>query len=136
MFPGMVKVAQIVCPCMSACSRDGPATRDLHLQAAVRLIGGEETKKAEVLLAISGTSLIILSWSCAMKWNLAKVLQSSALRKDAITSGACATMAAMILISTTIKKSHPRAKFLDSVVAIVISFVLTLLGIVHWRGCM
>lgn len=99
------------------------------LQAAMRLIEKEAPAKSEVLLVISGTSVIILSWSCAMKFSLAKVLKSSALRKDAVTSGAVATMAATILISTTIYKSHESVWWLDSAVAIIISFGLFVLGI-------
>lgn len=95
----------------------------------MRLIEREAPANSEVLLVISGTSVIILSWSCAMKFSLAKVLKSSALRKDAVTSGACAAMAATILISTTIYKSHPGVWWLDSSVAIIISFGLFVLGI-------
>jgi hypothetical protein len=97
------------------------------VQAVVRLVDKTKPEDPEVLLAISGTSVIILTWSCAIKLSLAKVLHSSALRKDAITSGACATMAATILISTTIYKSHG-VWWLDAAVALVISFILSLLG--------
>ena len=91
----------------------------------------EKTKpdKNEILLAIAGTSVIILTWSCAIKWSLAKVLSSSALRKDAITSGAVAAMAATMLVSTAIYKSHPNVWWLDSAVALAVSFILSLLGI-------
>jgi hypothetical protein len=86
-------------------------------------------KNSEILLAISGTSVIILSWSCAIKWSLSKVLRSSALRKDAITSGAVAAMAATMLVSTTVYKSHPSVWWLDSAVALIVSFILSMLGI-------
>ena len=110
------------CPWSDRCVR-------MRMQAAMHLIEREAPARSEVLLVISGTSVIILSWSCAMKFSLAKVLKSSALRKDAVTSGACAAMAATILISTTVHKSHESVWWLDSSVAIIISFGLFVLGI-------
>jgi hypothetical protein len=101
----------------------------VRMQAIDHLIEKQPPTKSEVLLAISGVSVIILLWSCAMKLSLAKVLQSSALRQDGITSGACAAMAATMLISTAIFKSHPNVWWLDAVVALCISFILSLLGI-------
>lgn len=98
-------------------------------QASYRLIEETRPKNEEILLAISGTSVIILSWSCAMKFSLAKVLKSSAMRKDAITSGAVASMAATMLVSTTIFKSHPNIWWIDAAVALIVSFVLSVLGV-------
>lgn len=98
-------------------------------QAVEHLIEKTKPERSEVLLAISGTSVIILSWSCAIKFSLAKVLRSSALRKDAITSGACAIMAGTMLVTTTVFKTHPSAWWLDSAVAIAVSFVLSILGL-------
>jgi len=98
------------------------------MQASYRLIQETRPKNEEILLAISGTSVIILSWSCAMKFSLSKVLQSSAMRKDAITSGAVASMAATMLVSTTIFKSHPKIWWIDAAVALVVSFILSVLG--------
>lgn len=99
------------------------------MQASYRLIEETRPKNEEILLAISGTSVIILSWSCAMKFSLAKVLKSTAMRKDAITSGAVASMAATMLVSTTIFKSHPNIWWIDAAVALVVSFVLSILGL-------
>jgi hypothetical protein len=93
------------------------------------LIAHKKPERSEILLAISGTSVIILSWSCAIKYSLSKCLQSTALRKDAITSGATAVMAASMLVSTTIFATHKGAWWLDSTVAIAVSFVLSVLGI-------
>ena len=101
----------------------------MSVQAVVSLIGGVEPKKSEILLAISGTSVIILTWSCCIKWSLSKVLKSTALKKDAITSGAVAIMAATLLVSTTVHKSHPKIWWLDAVVALFVSFILSMLGI-------
>lgn len=56
------------------------------------------------------------------------MLQSTALRKDAITSGACALMAGAILVSTSIHKAHPSVWWLDATVALVISAILFVLG--------
>lgn len=64
-----------------------------------------------------------------MKFSLAKVLKSSAMRKDAITSGAVASMAATMLVSTTIFKSHPNIWWIDAAVALIVSFVLSVLGV-------
>jgi hypothetical protein len=99
------------------------------VQAVEHLIDQKQPEKSEILLAISGTSVIILSWSCAIKYSLSKLLKSSALRKDAITSGACAIMAGTMLVSTTIFETHEGAWWLDSAVAIVVSVVLSALGI-------
>lgn len=99
------------------------------MQAVEHLIEHKQPERSEILLAISGTSVIILSWSCAIKYSLSKCLRSTSLRKDAITSGATAIMAASMLVSTTIFANHSGAWWLDSAVAIAVSFVLSVLGI-------
>jgi hypothetical protein len=107
----------------------GDAPVAVSVQAIVHIINHDEPKKNEILLAIAGTSVIILTWSCAIKWSLSKVLQSSAMRKDAITSGAVAAMAATMLVSTAVYKSHKSVWWLDSAVALLVSFILSLLGL-------
>lgn len=97
--------------------------------AIVHLTQRQPPANSSVLLAISGTSIIILTWSCATKLSLSRVLQSNALRKDAVTSGACACMAGAILVSTSVHKSNPSIWWLDACVAVVISCILGVLGV-------
>ena len=84
---------------------------------------------SQVLLSISSVSMFVLSWSCVGKLYLAATLQSTALRKDAIVSGACAAMAAGVLFSTAVHREHPRVWWLDATVALLVSLTLPLLGV-------
>ena len=82
-----------------------------------------------VLLSISSVSLFVLTWSCVGKLYLASVLQSTALRKDAIVSGACSAMAGAVLFSTAVHNAHPKVWWLDSTVALLVAALLPLLGV-------